>query len=453
MAWPTCMKRSGWRAAPGLLLAVTLAAPAGAMDLLQAYNAALAQDATVRAARAAADAGREQLPQAQAQLRPSVNLRAARNLNRLTRTQEDFFGQPSTSQERYYSQSQALSLRQPLYRKSLLAGVDQARAAVEDSEASLQSELQNLAVRVSGAYLDALLAQDQLALVLAQKAATTVQLDAARKAMTAGSGTRTDIDEAQARLDLVQAQELEARQQEDLTRRQLEVLVNQPVPTLAPLDASAMPLLPPVPASVAEWVQRAEDGSPELRALRARLDTARAAVDKAQGAHYPTLDAVAEITRSASENVTSPASSYRQRTIGLQLNVPLYQGGGVDSAVRQAVAERTRAEELLEAARRDLGVRVHREFRGATEGVLQVRAREQALRSADQVVNSSRRSFEAGTRTRVDILNAEQSRQQAVRDLAHARYSWLLARVRLQALAGGDTLQAVTEINGWLRAR
>lgn len=427
-----------------------LCLPVWSMDLMQAYQAALEQDATLRAARAAARAGRERLPQASAQLLPSVSFSAARSRNDLSRTLPDTLGQLASSQEKYVSSNQTLTVRQPLYRKPLLASREQARSVVEDVDATLDQELQNLAVRVSLAYLEALLAQDQLELVLAQEEATTIQLDAARKALAAGSGTRTDIDEAQARLDMALAQALEARQNLDFTRRKLQVLVNQPPGELARLDVSRIALLALVPARVDDWNRMAEEHSPEVRALRSRGEAARLEVDKATGAHHPTLDAVAQWSRSRSENVTSLNASYTNKSLGLQLAVPLYAGGYVSSTVRQALAEQERAAELLEALRRDLGVRVHREYRGVTEGVARVKALEQAVRSAQQMVQSSRRSFLAGSRTRLDILNAVQQQQTALRDLAQARYLYLASRIRLQALVGGDMLRVIREANDWL---
>ena len=445
------------RRARGLTLRALAAAAAlfaglaWSMDLLQAYQAALQEDATVRAARAASDAARERLPQARAQLLPNIAFSAVRNRNDLSRTQENpLSGQPVTTDEQYYSFNQTLQLRQPLFRKPLWAGLEQAGYIVQDADASFERELQNLGVRVAGSYLEALLAHDQLELVLSQQAFTLTQLDAAHKALAAGSGTRTDIDEAQARLDLNRAQELEARQHLDYTRRQLEVLTRHPVGQIARLYAGKLPLLQPEQQNLDAWLAKAEASSPELRALKARLEAARSEVTKAQGGHYPTLDAVAQITRSASENVTTPSSRYSNRALGLQLNVPLYAGGYTSSIVRQAVAEQTRAEEMLEATRRDLGLRLHREYRGVTEGVAKVGALEQAVRSAEQLVKSTRRSFEAGSRTLVDILNAEQQLQSTRRDLAQARYLYLISRVRLQALAGGDKEAVITELNGWL---
>lgn len=452
---PTAPRARAWRtqAPRAVALAAALlgaAVPALALDLQQAYQSALEQDATVRAARAAADAQRERLPQARAQLMPNVSANIGRNYNDLTRTQNNALGQPVTTDEQYYSYNQTLQLRQPLYRRPLLAGLEQAGYVVQDAEATLERELQNLGVRVTGAYLEVLLAQDQLDLVLQQKATLTTQLDAATKLFAAGSGIRTDIDEARARLDLNQAQELEARQHLDYTRRQLEVLTNQPPDALARIDPARLPLQPPEPVNLDAWLTLAEARSPEILGLKARLQAARLEVQKAQGGHHPTLDAVAQISRSGSENVTTPSSSYTNRMLGLQLSVPLFAGGYVNSTVRQALAEQTRAEEQLEATRRDLSVRLHREFRGVTEGVLKVKALEQAVKSAQQLVHSSRRSFEAGSRTLVDIMNAEQQLQTAQRDLAQARYMYVISHMRLQALSGGDKAQTIASINTWL---
>lgn len=435
----------------GAALAAGLAASAWGMDLRQAYEAALENDASIRASRAAAEAGRERLPQARSQLLPNVSFNAGRNYNDLTSQGRNVLGQPTTSQTQYWSGSQVLSVRQPLYRPYLAAQLKQAEAQVQDTDATLERDEQSLVVRVGESYFDALLAREQVALVLAQKATYTTQLDAARKGFAAGSGTRTDVDDAQARLDLTVAQELEARQNESYTRHRLETLTGQPVESLAGVDAGRFVPQEPVPASVQEWIARAEEHSPELQSLQAQLEAARQEIEKAKAGHRPTLDAVAQWARTNSDTVTSVNSRYDNKTLGLQLSIPLYSGGYVSSTVRQAVATQTRVQEMLEATRRDLGVRVYREFRGVTEGVLRIRALEQAVRSAEQAVLSSRKSYEAGSRTSLDVLNAEQQRIAALRDLAQARYVYLVSRLRLQSLAGDDRLASVTEVNGWLQ--
>ena len=429
---------------------VAMSPAAWAVDFQQAYEAAVANDAQVRASRAGTEAVRERIPQARAQLLPNVSVSAGRNHNDLTSETANLLGQPVTRDIKYYSGNQALTVRQPLYRPYQLASLRQARAQVEDAEASLEKDEQSLVVRVGESYFEALLAEDQLQLIGAQKMTYVTQLDAARKRFAAGAGTRTDIDEAQARLDLVVAQELEARQNQDFTLRRLEVLMGQPVTVLAPLNVARFEAQAPVPARVEDWIARAESGSPELQSLKAQLDAAREEIEKAKAGHRPTLDAVAQWSRSNSDTVTSVNNRYDNKSVGLQLSVPLYAGGYVSSTVRQAVAAEMRAREMLEAARRDLGVRVHREYRGVTEGVLKIAALEQAVRSADLAVTSNRRSFDAGIRTTLDVLNAEQQKTMALRDLAQARYLYLVSRLRLQSLSGGARDISVAQTNSWL---
>jgi outer membrane protein TolC len=175
-------------------------------------------------------------------------------------------------------------------------------------------------------------------------------------------------------------------------------------------------------------------------------------VKKAGSGHYPTLDAVAQWSRSESENILNVASRYTNASVGLQLNIPIFSGGYVNSSVRQALAGQEHAEQALEAGRRDLGVRVYKEFRGMTENIPKVRALELALRSADQLVLSSRKSFQAGSRTVIDVLNAEQQRMVVLRDLAQARYMYLIARIRLLALVGAADDEAVAAINRMLKS-
>src|SRR3569832_1532777 len=209
------------------------------INLLEAYNEALEQDASLRATRAATEAKRERIPQARAQLMPNISASLGTNKNNLRSVVPGFSG-PVSRHQFYSSSNDGLTVRQPIYRPYQMADLRQAYAQVADANAELDKETQNLAVRVATAYLDALLAQDQLALVQSQKAAYAGQLDSATKRFKAGAGVRTDIDEAQAKLALTIAQELEARQNVDYTRRALQVLVNRPFGTLAALSPTQL---------------------------------------------------------------------------------------------------------------------------------------------------------------------------------------------------------------------
>ena len=430
--------------------AMVVCAQSAVMDFRQVYQAALEQDASIRASRAAADSGRERLPQARAGLMPQVSANAGRNFNDLNSTSPNILGELTTTNDKYFSDTKAVQLRQPLVNMQRWQQFEQAKFLVAESEATLDRDLQNLVVRVAGAYFEFLMADEQLELVLAQKKMYTALVDAAKKGLAAGSGTRTDIDDAQARLDMASAQELEARQNQDQTRRQLEVLINQPVGSVAKLNVPALKLVGPQPANLDEWTLKAEKNSPEMKAMQARLDAARREVSKSQAGHLPTLDAIAQWSNSGSENITRINSRYENKSIGLQLNVPLYSGGYVNSTIRQAVAEQTRAEESLEALRRDLGVRVHKEYRGVSEGVMRVRALEQAVRSAQQMLMSTQMSLKAGSRTQLDVLNAQQQYTLALRDLAQARLIYLMSKVKLASLAGDDAVASVDDVNASL---
>jgi outer membrane protein/protease secretion system outer membrane protein len=371
-----------------VLLAVAAAGSAHALNLAEAYQRAQARDPQVRAARAAAEATRERIPQARSQLLPQAVLNLQRTRNDLRSQQPGFQGTTVSEHRHYDSENHQLTVRQPLYKPQATAQLRQARALVEGGEATLEREEQALVMRLTQAYLEALQAEEQLRLVGVQRAAYTGQLEAARRGFAGGTGIRTDIDEAQARLDLNVADELGARQAVEYTRRQLGLIIGEPVTSLSPVAVDRMPLAVPQPARLEDWLARAEAASPDIRAAQAQLAAAREDVRRAQAGHLPTLDAIGQISRSDSDNPTRVDTKYNLAYIGLQLNVPLYQGGLVSSQVRQALAEVERLESVVDATRQELSVRVHREFRGVTEGIARVRALEQAVRSGEQLVTS-----------------------------------------------------------------
>jgi len=418
------------------LISGGLKTPPPVLSLSDAWRFAMESDPTLKAANAAALAGREQLPQAQAQLLPNVSMNASRYRNDVRRESLDFLSQAVVSNSRYASKNETLQLRQPLVREVLRTQLRQAGYLVAESDATLEREVQKLAVRVAGAYFELMLARDQAQLLASQAEFLQSRLKAAASAIASGAGTRTDLDDAQARLDLNRAQRLEAAQAIGTKRRQLQALVGRPVGELAILDPTRFSLEAPQPASLEEWLQIAFESSPDVLSARARLNAARENVRQAQAGHYPTLDAVAQWQRSQNEIVNQPQTGYTNTSVGVVLNLPIYAGGYVESTVREARAQEIRQQEVLEATQLDLGVRVQTEFNGVTEGVARVKALEVAARSAEVALESARKSQLAGVRTTLDVLNAEQSRVQTLRDLAQARYELLLSRIRLQSLAG-----------------
>ena len=176
-------------------------------------------------------------------------------------------------------------------------------------------------------------------------------------------------------------------------------------------------------------------------------DAATDEINRAKAAHFPTVDAIAQWQRSRSEVITQPQTGYTNASIGVQMNLPLYGGGYIESTVREARAQQVRLNEVLEATQLDLGVRVHTEFNSVTEGIARVQALEVAARSAEVALDSARKSVLAGIRSSLDVLNAQQLSVQALRDLAQARYGLMLSRVRLLSLIGRVDESALTKIS------
>lgn len=433
------------RASLVLGLSAFLISPVWALDLKEAFALAVLNDAKFRASQANAEVTREKLPQAKAQLLPAISFSASRNQNNLTREK------PTETQERYFSENQTLSLRQPLFRKPQWVAVAQARAEVEGAEAVLSYDKLELLTRLTTAYAEALVAEDQLALVRSKKASMTAQMQAANMALVAGTGTRTDIDEAKARYDMVIAEELEAQQSLSYARESVELITGEKLGKLAALDGDQIPASALAERNLDDWWSLAEGNNPELQYWKQSVEVTRLEVEKARAGHYPTLDAVAQVVHSAAENVTSPSSNYRNRVLGLQLSVPLFSGGAINSSIRQAHARLASTEASLESASRDLRLRLRKEFRGVTEGRLRILALEQAVRSAAQMVDSSRKSYTAGVRTLLDVFEAERVHQSSLHDLSQARYAYLVAWVQLHGLAGEAPEDAIAAVNSWLR--
>lgn len=423
-----------------------------ALDLMEAYRLAIAGDATFQAARATAEAAREAVPQARAGLLPQISATASRSKNNTVQTSPNFLGQDVSREYDYFATSASINLRQPLFRLGSLAHFYQAEAQVAAAEATLENDTQLLALRVAGNYFDTLVARERLDTIRIQKEAYAGQLASAERALTAGFGTRTDIDEAQARLDMVAAQEIEARQQLTVMEKTLAGVINQRIPAdqLALIDDARLQLELPQPDNLEAWISRAEDNNPELRAIRHSIEVAERELDKGRAAHLPTLDLVASRSKSDSDSNNTIGNQYLTSSIGVQLSIPIFAGGQVNSVVRQARANLDKARQQHEAARRQINVVVAREFGAIEQGIARVKALEQALRSARQALESTRKGVQAGTRNSTDVLNALQQAATAKFQLAEARAQYSVSRLKLKSAAGALSEQDMADVNRWL---
>ena len=424
------------------------AGPAAGEDLLQVYRDGQGYDAAYAAARYTLEAGRERLPQGRALLLPSLNLSASTTRSRTEVESKDpavglFVRSPTTS-------GYTLTLSQPLYRPQNLAQYNQAEFQVKQAEATFALATQDLAVRVAQAFFDVLAAQDTLALVGAQKAAISEQLAQAKRNFEVGTATITDTHEAQARYDLIVSQEIAAQNDLANRRQSLQLITGKDYARLAPLRADVR-LSPPNPNQMQAWVELAEKQSYAVQVQEAIVETAQLEVRRASAGHRPTLDLVATHGQTTQSVTTTTATSAGQDTtsssIGLQLAVPLFQGGSLSSREREAAANYNKAREDAQNARRTAALTARQSYVSVVNGISQIGALEQALVSSQSALDSNRLGYEVGVRINIDVLNAQQQLFSTRRDLAVARYNTITNHLKLKAAAGSLREEDLEEVN------
>ena len=437
-----------------LVLSLGFSVPVYAADLLEVYRQALSQDAVYASARAAWQAGQEKLPQGRALLLPSVNLTGNTTYNQ-TGTQVRDPSVPGR-QSQFNSNGITISLIQPLFNKQSFDQYLESKSQLAQSDAQLSVVMQDLIVRVSQAYFDVLAAQDNLAFVAAQKAAIAEQLASAKRNFEVGTATITDTNDAQARFDLVVSQEIATQNDLEVKKQALAQIIGS-VPASLKLLAINLPLSPPEPNDMGRWVEAAQANSPQIKVQEATLEIAKRELERNRGGHYPTINLVgsfgqnaAGATNLSSGSITIPNDTTTKQ-IGVQLNLPIYQGGGQQSLVRGAIANQEKAKQDLESARRSVTFSTRQAFLGVTSGIAQVKALAQALVSNQTSLDSTKLGQEVGVRTEVDVLNAQQQLYSAKRDLAQARYNFILSQLRLKSAAGQLSEDDLAEINQWLR--
>lgn len=428
--------------------ALCVTTPARSADLLDVYKQAQSADAVYASARAAWVATQEKLPQARSGLLPSLSLSGSTQYN----DRDISFRDPTIvgSSSRFNANALSLSLTQPVYRRQNVVAFEQGKTQVDQADAVLSLAAQDLITRTAQAYVDVLLARDNVAFAGAQKTAIAEQLTQAKISFQVGTVTITDTHEAQARYDLAVSQEIVAQSDLEVKQRALELLINKNTPTLAPLGA--LQLISPEPAALDKWVEEARTANPQVRAAESNWTLAEQEVKRNRGAHYPTLDAFAGYSRNASGVGTlgGPGTDINNRNIGLQLAVPIYQGGLVNSRVREAIANQEKARQDLENTRRSSELQARQNYLGVTSGMAQVKALEAALTSSQSALDSTRLGREVGVRTQVDVLNAQQQIFSARRDLAQAKYNYIMSTLKLKAAVGRLSEADVVAVNAWL---
>lgn len=438
----------------GALVGLTLSAQVfPAQDLMEIYELAVASDPALAAQRQALLATGELKAQARAVLLPNVELTADTTKNELRDLGSGSFSQDIVGagrNQQFNSHGYTLSLRQPLFNWALFVGVKQAGAEIRQSEAQFTSAQQELILRTSESYFEVLEAQDNLAFARAEKAAIGRQLEQAKQRFEVGLIAITDIHEAQARYDLTTAQEIDAENRLTRSWEALRAITGQHHSDLEVLGAAFDPAMPE-PTNIERWVEVSLEQNAALRAQQAAVDVAREQMNLIRTDHYPTVDVVGRhIFSSANASRFGSPSKTEDTTLSLELTVPIFQGGLVNSRTRQAAHLHAQAKDRLEETRRDLVRQSRVSYLNIASSISSVRALEQALVSTRSALDATELGFKVGTRTSVDVLDSQRELFRSQRELAGARYAYILNSLRLKQAAGTvgpDDLQA---INAWL---
>ncbi len=400
--------------------------------LLDAYQAARQNDPTFRAARYERDAGQYSIAIGRAGLLPNLSISGSYLQNKGEResTVVDV-----TQNLDYNEMVSSIILRQPLFNYDSFVRYQQGGVQAEYSAAVFDRKEAELAVKVAGAYLEALLALDKLALADAEIAAYGAQRELAERRRKGGEGTITDVADAESRLQLARAGRADATDRAAVAMRRLEGMTGKP---MAPLWMLRPDFLPNgvQPARLDEWTALAQEHNPEIRSRRKAYELASLEVNRNRAGHLPQLDFIARATRSDNETVSTLNQKTSINSVGVQLNIPLFAGGRVSAQTDQAIANRERALAELDAAANDVLVELERQFLAVETGSIRVTAYQRAVDAGSVAVEGSKRGLSAGIRTTTDVLDAERVLFAAKRDLFQARYEYLVSTLQLRAAAG-----------------
>ncbi|MCU0766453.1 MAG: TolC family outer membrane protein [Gammaproteobacteria bacterium] len=435
-----------------LALAVALAAsgPTLGDDLLKVYGLAAENDARVREARATRDAAQESVPLARSQLLPNVAVTGSVARNRLERKQT------GTTLE-YNNPSAAASVTQPIYRRDRLFKLDQSKNVAAQADAQLTAEEQDLIVRVSRAYFDVLGGQDTLEAAKSNRSAIARQLEQAKQRFEVGLDAITSVHEAQARYDQSLAEEIRAQNALEQSWEALRQIIGDRPKTIARLKPE-IPLQPPSPADEAHWSEAAQQNNPAIQAAMQAADAAKQEIEVQRSGYYPSLDAVASYQMNRFTGLpdlgpvgSESLSDVDRGAIGLQLTVPIFQGGATSAGTRQASYQYRAKQDALDGVRRSIDKNVRDAYRGVVLSISQVKALKATTVSAQSALEATQAGYEVGTRTLVDVLNFQRDLYVARRDYALARYTYLVAGIALKQAAGNVTREDLALINSLLK--
>jgi len=428
-----------------LLIPILLAPPAQAEDLAQIYQLAMDNDPTLKAVYAQLNSTKETKPQAKALLLPNISIGGDASRVHLDTQKSPTF---VTGTRSFNDKSAAISLVQPVYHRDRWIQLEQTDSLIAGAEADYAAAQQDLIFRTAQAYFNILDAKEVLRAAEGNRKAIERQLDQAKQRFEVGLIAITDVYEAQAAFDGARSEEIAAQNQVNNAWEALfQVIGPVPVRELADLKAE-FPLKLPQPADINQWAETAQQQNLLVIAAQNDVEFAKQNIELQRSGHYPTLDLVGSYGRDDSSG--SLGSKVDTGVIGLQLSVPLYQGGGVVAATRQARYDFQGTQDILDAQRRAVNRQVHDAYRGVETSIAQVEALQATVVSAKSAVEATEAGYEVGTRTIIDVLNVQRNLFESESAYATARYSYVLRGLQLKLAASILSEGDLNNINTWL---
>ncbi len=420
-----------------------------ATDLLELYEIAEQNDPQYQQAISNHRAILEKKPQAWAQLKPILNFSSNSTFNDQSQTTDATgFGPTTNGDVEFNSRGYRLDLTQPIFRLDRIRTLDQSDYEIKQAATNIQVGKQDLMIRLAESYFAVLTANDNLQFAYAEEESLKRQLEQAEQRFDVGLIAITDVQEATAGFDRAYAQKIRAENEIDVSEERLREIVGEYDSSLNALNQE-MPLLKPEPLSIDDWTQSALEENLEIQAARYGADIAKQIIKINRAGHYPTVDLVASRGYGATGGRFGGFSSH-DTTVGIELNIPLYQGGGVSSRVREAVELHEVSIHSLEQARRKTERETRTSYLNVISGISEVEALKQAVVSSETALEATQTGFEVGTRTAVDVVTAERAVQEAKRNYSTARYEYILDTLRLKRAAGSLSQDDLRYVSSWL---
>ncbi len=434
-----------------------VAGQAGAVTLQQAYEAALKNDPQYRMSFYEKESAKENRIIGRSYLLPSVSASysASRNIADIEQFQNVTFQgvsgvQRTLSSPRYISRSSAVQLRQPILNLDGIARYRQGKVIAAQGEAAFASGTDEVTVRVASAYMDVLFADDQVALSKVSRDMYVEMMHVNNRLFEKGEGTKTDMLETQARLDIAEAQLTESQDNAVAARETLAGVIGMDPGQLDKLGESFHPATLTT-GSFEEWEKIARAHNNELAAARLSVENARLDIQRNKAGHYPRVDFIATYSKDDAASINSYTQNSVNRAVGVQVSVPIYQGGAISATVRQSAAGYERAQSDLDARTNKVLVELRKAHSIVLSSVHKIEALEKAVESGKLLMKATGQSIKGGVRINLDLLNAQQQLYTSERDLAQARYSYLIGLLRLRAAAGTLDASGVREVAAYFR--